>query len=167
MPPIDDTRKRRRDSAGSSSSALDSGGASSSALDGGAKRRRRVSFGKALAASVDGTGCSYCEVDVRADGGGKYYPASKQQRLSGQELQRVATHEADSSLDPSADSGAFCDCKDSCRSNCPCAAHGVGCWWEGWGCGCQGVCSSAVAPHIFNDRKVRNERRRKLSSQGR
>ena len=105
------------------------------------------------------------ELELREADTGKYYPASASQRRMGFELQRSTgtepVHSACSNLGPSADAGVFCACKDACRSACPCAAEGVGCWWEGWGCGCAGICTSNIPPHIFNERKVRNERKRK------
>jgi hypothetical protein len=123
--------------------------------------KRRVSFGRAVVRVVEPDGVAplhETEAEVRSSDEGKYYPVSAARKQSGDEYQKKWPKAAEAEPD------VFCRCTDGCRSGeCPCARDGVGCWWEGWGCGCSGVCRAEAIPcHVYDELAVRKERRRVL-----
>lgn len=117
---------------------------------------RRVSFGRTVLTVIEHEGIrciSETEQETRASDCGKYYPASPAQQLHGGVLEKrwPKKHKAPD---------AFCGCNDGCLSaSCPCAKEGIGCWWEDWGCGCQGACKSGVPAHVYDCVAVTKARR--------
>lgn len=126
---------------------------------------RRVTFHNAVSVTVIPSDvCQPCEGTVvekqlKPSDAGKYYPASSAQKALGLEYQKrwPQAH----GTDPHALDGVFCKCTDGCKpgSSCPCAKEGIGCWWEGWGCGCGPRCKSSVPSHIFDEVAIHQARR--------
>lgn len=126
---------------------------------------RRVTFHHAVSVTViQSDACQPCEGTVveeqmKPSDVGKYYPASSAQKALGLEYQKrwPQAH----GTDPHALDGVFCKCTDGCKpgSSCPCAKEGIGCWWEGWGCGCGPRCKSSVPSHILDEAAIHQARR--------
>lgn len=124
-----------------------------------------VMLGEVLGDSSGGgrTGTDSCTspervelLDLRPSDSGKYYPTSSRARQRGEEYAKKWPGDAGEL------SGAsFCACTDGCVSACPCAAEGIGCWWEDWGCGCAGACAVA-GTHVYDELAVHKARQKAL-----
>ena len=127
-------------------------------------RSRRVSFGRVLRISVEeDSACQICssEEDAREPDVGRYYPASAAQKAAGCEFAKVAPK-------PHEEPDVFCACADGCKASCPCHANGIGCWYEGWGCGCSALCQGGpTANHFFDEVAIRKARRTVLRAKAR
>jgi hypothetical protein len=119
-----------------------------------------VSFGHAVKTVVEADGlCPVCETveSLRESDVGTYYPASSALQAKGLQYEKKWPKKQQD------ETNAFCGCTDGCRSgSCACAKEGIGCWWEGWGCGCSGFCHSEEPCYVYDELAVRKARRQQI-----